>query len=77
MAAREYEIVESKVMKDSHIPTEREIIIVGYRRTGDIEPTEENFKIAMGSYIVNQDNLDIKFWDPDNGWKAPTEGSES
>ena len=77
MAPREYEIVESKVRKDSHVPTEREIQIVGYGRTGDIEPTEDNFKIAMCSYIVNQDTLELKFWDPDNGWKAPSEGSET
>lgn len=77
MAAREYEITESKVMKDSNIPQEREILIVAYGRTGDIKPTEENYKIAMGSYIVNQDTLDVEFWDPDSGWKAPTEGSDS
>lgn len=77
MAAREYEIVESQVLRDSSIPTEREIRIVGYGRTGDTEPTESEFKIAMGSYIVNQDTLAIKFWDPDTGWKAPTKGSGS
>jgi len=65
------------VTKESSVPTEKEVWIVGYGRTGDTEPTEDNFKIAMGSYIVNQDTLAIKFWDPDTGWKAPTKGSDS
>ena len=83
MAAREYEIIESKVTKESSVPTEKEVWIMGYGRTGDTKPTEDNFKIAMGSYIVNQDNMNIEFWDPDNGWKAPeaastqAEGSDS
>lgn len=77
MAAREYQITESVLLKGAKNPKDRLYMIAAYGRTGDTKPTEANFKIAMGSYIVNQDTMDVEFWDPDTGWKAPTEGSDS
>ena len=77
MAATKYQIHDFTVLQDAKDPKDRLVKIVAYGRTGDTKPDESNFKIAMGSYIVNQDTLDLEFWDPDTGWKAPTEGSDS
>lgn len=70
MAARPYQIIEYLLLQDAEDPHDRLYRIVAYGRTGDTKPTEEKFKIAMGSYIVNQDTLDVEFWDPDLGWRG-------
>ena len=77
MAARDYQLHEFTVLQDAKDPKDRLVKIVAYGRTGDTKPDESNYKIAMGSYIVNQDTLDIEFWDPDNGWESPDEGSDT
>ena len=76
MAAREYEIVESKVVKDSNVPEEREIYIEGFGRSYDTKPDESKYKIAMGSNIFQIDTGKVFFWDPDveGGWAEPGGG---
>ena len=68
MAAREYEIIESKVMKDSKVPQEREVYIEAYGRTIDTKPDESQYKLAMGSNCTEIDSGKVYFWDPDDGW---------
>lgn len=78
MAAREYEIVKSRVTKESTVPTEREVFIEeAYGRSIDTKPDESEYKLAMGSTIVEIDTGKVYSWDPDEGWTEFGGGSDA
>lgn len=82
MAAQPYQIIGSQLVKDSDVPEERVYFIVAMGKSTDTKPTEDNFKLAMGSVAKEIDTGKKNYWDTESeGWipegGAAAEGSGS
>ena len=81
MAAQKYQIIGSEVIKDSQVPSEVVMFIVAMGKSTDIKPTQDNYKIAMGSIAKEFDTGKKFYWDTENEEWVPegsaTEGSGS
>ena len=72
MAAQPYQIIGSEVVKDSANPAEVVQYIVAFGKSTDTKPTEDNFKIAMGSTCKEIDTDDTYYWDTEtSAWIKP------
>ena len=63
MAAQNYQIIGSQLIKDSDVPEERVYFIVSMGKSTDIKPTQANFKLAMGSVAKAFDIGKKYYWD--------------
>ena len=72
MAAQNYQIIGSEVIKDSNDPTEVVMYTVTFGKSTDTKPTQANYKIAMGSTCKEIDTDDTYYWDSEtSAWIKP------
>ena len=77
MAAQKYQIIGSEVMRESKKPDEVVMYIVAMGKSTDTKPTQDNYKIAMGSCCKEIDTGDTYYWDTETEtWIKPGGGDE-